>query len=171
MISGNNRPPSKRLFVGSLPYKTTEGELLSLFVTEGKVVAVRIIHNRWGRSRGMGYIEYENVADAVRAKEKYHNYQMGDRTIIVDFAQPDPFLTPEGQQRWQQTQANRKSRRPPSAPSRPSSANTLPQARGFKPARKSGSKKVRQSVYDQRNYGARIGAKFASRTKKKRNKH
>jgi RNA recognition motif-containing protein len=50
----------------------------------------------------MGYVEYENIDDAIRAKEKYHNFRLGDRTIIVDYAQPDPFLTPEGQARHEE---------------------------------------------------------------------
>jgi RNA recognition motif-containing protein len=98
----NNKPVSKRLFIGSLPYRFTEGELLDLFIPEGKIVSLRILHNRWGKSRGMGYIEYENLDDAIRAKEKYHNFYLGDRSIIVDYAQPDPFLTPEGQARHQE---------------------------------------------------------------------
>jgi hypothetical protein len=97
-----NNPVSKRLFIGSLPYRFTEGELLSLFISEGKIISLRIMHNRWGKSRGIGYIEYENLDDAVHAKEKFHNYRLGDRTIIVDYAQPDPFLTPEGQARHQE---------------------------------------------------------------------
>ena len=86
-----NKPVSKRLFVGSLPYRFTEGELLDLFIPEGKIISLRILHNRWGKSRGMGYIEYENLDDAIRAKNKYHNFYLGDRSIIVDYAQPDPF--------------------------------------------------------------------------------
>ena len=97
-----NKPVSKRLFIGSLPYRFTEGELLDLFISEGKIISVRIMHNRWGKSRGMGYVEYENLDDAIRAKEKYHNFHLGDRSIIVDYAQPDPFLTPEGQARHQE---------------------------------------------------------------------
>jgi len=94
-----SKPVSKRLFIGSLPYRFTEGELLDIFISEGKIISLRILHNRWGKSRGMGYVEYENIDDAIRAKEKYHNFHLGDRSIIVDYAQPDPFLTPEGQAR------------------------------------------------------------------------
>lgn len=106
-----NNPVSKRLFIGSLPYRFTEGELLSLFITEGKIISVRIMHNRWGKSRGLGYIEFENLDDAIHAKEKYHNYMLGDRTIIVDYAQPDPFLTPEGQARHEEALARHPNRR------------------------------------------------------------
>lgn len=97
-----NKPVSKRLFIGSLPYRFTEGELLDIFISEGKIISLKIVHNRWGKSRGMGYVEYENLDDAIRAKEKYHNFFLGDRSIIVDYAQPDPFLTPEGQARHEQ---------------------------------------------------------------------
>ena len=106
-----NKPVSKRLFVGSLPYRFTEGELLDLFISEGKIISVRIMHNQWGKSRGMGYVEYENLDDAIRAKEKYHNFHLGERSIIVDYAQPDPFLTPEGQARHQEALAKHPNRR------------------------------------------------------------
>ncbi len=106
-----NNPVSKRLFIGSLPYRFTEGELLSLFISEGKIVSLRIMHNRWGKSRGLGYIEYENLNDAIHAKEKFHNYKLGDRTIIVDYAQPDPFLTPEGKARHEEALVRHPNRR------------------------------------------------------------
>ena len=106
-----SKPVSKRLFVGSLPYRFTEGELLDIFIPEGKIISLRILHNRWGKSRGMGYVEYENIDDAIRAKEKYHNFRLGDRTIIVDYAQPDPFLTPEGQARHEEALEKHPNRR------------------------------------------------------------
>lgn len=106
-----SKPVSKRLFVGSLPYRFTEGELLDIFISEGKIISLKIMHNRWGKSRGMGYVEYENLDDAIRAKEKYHNFFLGDRSIIVDYAQPDPFLTPEGQARHQQALEKHPNRR------------------------------------------------------------
>ena len=107
----SNKTVSKRLFIGSLPYRFTEGELLSLFITEGKIISVRIMHNQWGKSRGLGFIEFENLEDAIKAKEKFHNYYLGDRTIIVDYAQPDPFLTPEGQARHEEALEKHPNRR------------------------------------------------------------
>lgn len=108
-----SKPVSKRLFIGSLPYRFTEGELLDIFIPEGKIISLRILHNRWGKSRGMGYVEYENIDDAIRAKEKYHNFHLGDRSIIVDYAQPDPFLTPEGQARHEEALEKHPNRRQP----------------------------------------------------------
>lgn len=106
-----NKPVSKRLFIGSLPYRFTEGELLSLFITYGKIISVRIMHTRWGKSRGLGYVEFENIDDAINAKKGLHNHQLGDRSIIVDYAQPDPFLTPEGQARHEQALQKHPNRR------------------------------------------------------------
>lgn len=104
-MTSNN--PSKRLFVGSLPYRYTEGELLSLFVQFGKIIVVRIVKNRWGKSRGMGYVEFEDIDNAINAKKQLHNRFVEDRSIIVDYAQPDPFATPEGKQRHLEAQEKR----------------------------------------------------------------
>ncbi len=105
MTSNNN--PSKRLFIGSLPYQFTEGELLSLFVKFGKITALRIVKTRWGKSRGMGYVEFETIEEAQAAKQKMDRYYMEERTIIVDFAQPDPFTTDEGKQKHYDSQEKR----------------------------------------------------------------
>lgn len=106
-----SKPVSRRLFIGSLPYRFTEGELLDIFISEGKIISLRILHNRWGKSRGMGYVEFEQLDDAIRAKEKYHNFHLGDRSIIVDYAQPDPFLTPEGKARHEEALERHPNRR------------------------------------------------------------
>jgi RNA recognition motif-containing protein len=111
----SQKPVSKRLFIGSLPYRFTEGELLSLFITEGKIISVRIMHNQWGKSRGLGFIEFENLDDAIRAKTKFHNYYIGDRSIIVDYAQADPFLTDEGRARHEEALERHPNRRQASA--------------------------------------------------------
>ena len=225
-----NKPVSKRLFIGSLPFRFTEGELLSLFITEGKIISLRIMHNRWGKSRGIGYVEYENLDDAIKAKQKYHNYWIEDRTIIVDYAAPDPFLTPEGQARHQEALDKHPKRHQPQVflphpdsdindyqqqkrsfsnqPSVPKESFKKREYKGGKPAfnslgkslnrnttgeyvpkffpeidpnkkrfiAKPGTKPeykssspfhVRSSVFKQRNFGSKVGAKFAFKSKKK----
>ena len=157
--------PSKRLFVGSLPYnKFTEGDLLKLFVTVGKVIDVRIIHTRWGKSQGFGYVEFENLEDAIKAKEKFNNYRLNDRTIIVDFSRPDPFLTKEGQQRHEEAQARRQKKFKNFTPKNESHPHrfSIDQVTD----KKKPTKKIRQTVYDSRRHGARVGAKFAARQRK-----
>lgn len=220
----SNKPVSKRLFVGSLPYRFTEGELLSLFISEGKIISVRIMHNQWGKSRGIGFIEFENIDDAINAKEKFHNYIIGDRSIIVDYAQADPFLTEEGKARHQEALEKHPNRqqRPNFLPHPDSDTQEYnqkksyfdkPQKReykggkpvfnsvgkslnknttgeyipkffpelgvnkkrkfrpkpGQKPEYKSSSDlHVRSSVFKQRNFHSKVGAKFAAKTKRQK---
>jgi RNA recognition motif-containing protein len=165
--------PNKRLFVGSIPFKFTEGELLTLFVPFGRITALRIIYNQWGKSRGMGYVEYDSLDSAIAAKGKMHNFMLQDRTIIVDYAQPDPYLTPEGQARHEEA-LTRKGHHlaipgSPVFPKRPFIKKISPETEKepdtFKP--KSYWQHQRQSVFDSRFHHAKVGAKFAARTKKK----
>lgn len=167
--------PGKRLFIGSLPFRFTEGELLELFVPFGKVVSLKIMHNRWGKSRGMGFIEFDTLESAVAAKEKMHQHKLGDLAIIVDFAEPDPFLTPEGQARHQEALDRHPQRRQSenvtfkSTPKRKNYNDKFSEKKSdFKNF--SSPKKFehqRQSVFDSRYHHAKVGAKFAKRNKTK----
>ncbi len=98
---------SKRLFIGSLPFTTTEGELLRLFVQEGKIIDVTLMLDDRRRSKGMGFVEFENQEDALRAQQRFHNYRMGNMKIIVDFAKQDPLKTSEGQANFSEALARR----------------------------------------------------------------
>lgn len=175
----HNSSPSTRLFVGGLPYRLTEGELLTLFVPFGRIISLKIMHTQWGKSRGIGYIEFDNINSAIEAKRKLHNYHIdNDRTIIVDFAKPDPFLTPEGKERHQQAVINKQQRYSRFHKNKQPQAN-LSNSDNVKNVKPAGSKSfvkktikpvfgtTRQSVYDQRTHHSRIGAKFASRSKSK----
>jgi len=176
----SNNEPSKRLFVGSLPYKFSEGELLALFIPFGKVVVVKIVLNQWGKSRGMGYVEYDDLESAQIAKNKMHGYKMVDRSIIVDYAQPDPYLTEEGMQRHIEAESKKSKHHRPNynittslsrSVSSPKSSSSLPRTRTSSPKFNKDDafgQHVRQTVYDSRYHGSKVGAKFASRSRKKK---
>jgi len=125
------------------------------------------MHTQWGKSRGLGFVEFDNLESAVAAKTKMHNHQVDlDRTIIVDYAAPDPFNTPEGQQRHQQAVVE-KEKRYSKFPKIPPST-TKPSIQPFgKKIIKPVFGATRQSVYDQRTHLSRVGAKFAKRNKGK----
>lgn len=166
MTSPNN-PPGSRLFVGGLPYDYTEGDLLALFIPFGRVIAVKIMHTQWGKSRGLGFVEFDNLDSAVTAKTKMHNHQVDlDRTIIVDYAAPDPFNTPEGQKRHQQALAKKEVRFSRFAKNSPSSEKPTYKT-NLHPLIKPVYGSTRQSVYDSRSHHSHVGAKFANRNKKK----
>ena len=161
-----NNPPGKRLFIGGVPFNFREGQLLSLFVTCGKVIDVRIIKDKQGNSRGMAYLEFENIDNAVTAQKKFHNHHVTpDRTIIVDFARPDPFLTPEGKARHLQALNRKKDQYLPP----PKDKSPSPR-RSDSPAPSGSLSHMRPSLYQSRRYGSRIGAKFARRTGAKKSR-
>ncbi len=80
---------SKRIFVGNLPFSTTEPELNELFAEIGQVESASIISNRYsGRSRGFGFVEMTNDAEADKAIEQLNGKLVGEREIVVSEAKP-----------------------------------------------------------------------------------
>ncbi|MFO7171453.1 MAG: RNA-binding protein [Bacillota bacterium] len=75
------------LYVGNLPWSTTEQELMRTFSQYGTVHSARIITDReTGRSRGFGFVEVED-ADAERCIEALNGAELGGRPITVNVAQ------------------------------------------------------------------------------------
>lgn len=80
---------SVKLYVGNLPFSTTEDELRTLFAQAGTVVSVAVIKDRYsGESKGFGFIEMESQADAQKAISQCNGYKLGDREIKVNPARP-----------------------------------------------------------------------------------
>jgi cold-inducible RNA-binding protein len=79
----------KKLYVGNLPFKTTEGDLEDLFSAAGAVDSVRIITDReTGRARGFGFVEMANDEDAEKAIEQFNQYELEGRALTVNEARP-----------------------------------------------------------------------------------
>jgi RNA recognition motif-containing protein len=80
---------SNKLFVGSLPWSVDDQGLQELFATHGEVVSARVITDReTGRSRGFGFVEYNDEASAQTALDAMNGAEIEGRTISVDFARP-----------------------------------------------------------------------------------
>ena len=78
-----------KLYVGNLPYSTSEDELRELFAQAGSVVSVAVIRDRdSGRSKGFGFVEMDSDADAQNAISKFNSYKMGERALTVNPARP-----------------------------------------------------------------------------------
>ena len=76
-----------RLYVGGLPYQTTEQDLIDLFTQVGQVTEVSIITDRdTGRSKGFGFVDMSNQQEAQTAIERLNGTLLGDRTITVNEA-------------------------------------------------------------------------------------
>jgi len=80
---------AKRLYVGSLPYETTEQELRDAFSQAGAVESASIIMDRMtGRSKGFGFVEMSNDDEAAKAIEMWNGKELGGRTLVVNEARP-----------------------------------------------------------------------------------
>jgi len=76
-----------RLYVGGLPYQTTEQDLIDLFEQAGQVTEASVITDRnTGRSKGFGFVEMSDEQAARAAIEQLNGINMGDRTITVNEA-------------------------------------------------------------------------------------
>ncbi len=79
------------IYVGNLPYQTTETELETLFTEFGVVTSVRIITDRdSGRSKGFGFVEMEDSSAAQEAISELNNTDFGGRNLKVNEARPRP---------------------------------------------------------------------------------
>lgn len=80
---------AKRLYVGGLPYETTDDELKELFSEAGAVESAKVVTDRYsGRSRGFGFVEMSNDDEAIKAIESMNGKQVGERAITVNEAKP-----------------------------------------------------------------------------------
>jgi cold-inducible RNA-binding protein len=78
-----------RIFVGSLALTTTEAELRQLFTAYGRVERAQIITDReTGRSRGFGFVEMPNAAEAQAAMAGLDGRSLGGRLLTVTEARP-----------------------------------------------------------------------------------
>lgn len=77
----------KKLYVGNLSYQTTETELQELFAQVGEVQSVAIITDRdTGQTRGFGFVEFVNDAEADEAIRRFNDKEVGGRNLRVNVA-------------------------------------------------------------------------------------
>lgn len=80
---------TNKLYVGGIPYRTTEDEMRTAFEEAGTVTSVSIIMDRMtGRSRGFGFVEMADEAQAQAAIDRWDGKEFDGRTLSVSFARP-----------------------------------------------------------------------------------
>lgn len=78
-----------KLYVGNLSYNTTEDQLRQLFAQAGTVKQASLILDReTHRSRGFGFVEMANQAEAEKAIQMFNNYELDGRRLTVNVARP-----------------------------------------------------------------------------------
>ncbi len=77
-----------KLYVGNLPFTTTEADLRALFEEHGSVESANVISDREsGRSRGFGFVEFQNESDAQDAQRALDGFDLDGRNLRVNEAQ------------------------------------------------------------------------------------
>ena len=77
------------LFIGSLAYATTDESLEAFFATVGPVKSARVITDRdTNRSKGFGFVEFEDEANNQKAIDELNGKELDGRAINVSIAKP-----------------------------------------------------------------------------------
>lgn len=85
------------IYVGNLSYKLAEENLKQLFEEFGEVTSAKIVTDNYsGRSKGFGFVEMPNDAEAQAAITKLHDADFFERKLIVNEARPKTERTGGG---------------------------------------------------------------------------
>ena len=79
----------KKLYVGNLPFNTTDESLQEIFAQAGNVQSAKIITDRdTGRSKGFGFVEMSSDQEASEAIKRFNGQDMEGRSLTVNEARP-----------------------------------------------------------------------------------
>ncbi|MGQ9662841.1 MAG: RNA recognition motif domain-containing protein [Kiritimatiellia bacterium] len=79
------------IYVGNLSYDATDADLEQLFAKQGRVAAARVVVDRMsGRSKGFGFVEMPDQAEAEKAIRNLNGTEFMGRTLRVNQSQPRP---------------------------------------------------------------------------------
>lgn len=80
----------KKLYVGGLPYQSTEQSVGEAFAQVGTVLSVKIIIDRMtNRSKGFGFVEMSSEDEAQKAIEFWNGQNFEGRNLTVNIAKPE----------------------------------------------------------------------------------
>ncbi|KAK9479664.1 hypothetical protein V1514DRAFT_265209, partial [Lipomyces japonicus] len=81
----NDYKDSAYIFIGSLPFNLTEGDVLTIFSQYGNPVHVNLIRDKdSGKSKGFGFLKYEDQRSTVLAVDNLDGASVLGRTLRVD---------------------------------------------------------------------------------------
>ncbi len=84
------------IYVGNLPFSTSEEDLKEAFEQYGQVDSARIIMDKFtNRSRGFGFVEMSEDDEAQAAIDALHESQLGGRAVVVNEARPRTERRPQ----------------------------------------------------------------------------
>ncbi|KAF3331680.1 glycine-rich RNA-binding protein-like protein [Carex littledalei] len=78
-----------RVFIGNLSWNTTDRSLEDAFMKFGKIADAKVVNDKYsGRSRGFGFVTFDDKEAMEEAIEKMNGMDLDGRAITVDRAQP-----------------------------------------------------------------------------------
>ena len=81
-----------KIFVGNLPYRSTDTELNDAFSAHGEVMSAQVVTDRYtGRSRGFGFVEMPNDSEAEAAIAALNGKDMDGRALVVNQSRPREY--------------------------------------------------------------------------------
>jgi RNA recognition motif-containing protein len=82
---------ARKLYVGNLPYETSDQDLQTLFSGAGTVETVSVMRDMaTGRARGFAFVEMASDEDAQKAISMLNDHDFGGRNLTVNEARPKP---------------------------------------------------------------------------------
>ena len=86
-----------KLYVGNLPFETTEEDLKAFFGEVAQVDRVTVVRDKFtNRSRGFAFVEIDDEGAAKNAIETLNGRQLGGRSVKVNEAKPQESRGPRG---------------------------------------------------------------------------
>jgi RNA recognition motif-containing protein len=100
---------SSKLYVGNLPYSTTDDSLKEMFAKCGTVESASVITDKYsGQSKGFGFVEMSSKQEATEAIAKLNGSQVDGRALNVAEAKPQAPRDNSGSGRGYGGGANRR---------------------------------------------------------------
>ena len=86
-IGNSNNPPSRTVYVGSLPYDQTEQQILDLCRNVGPVTNMKMMFDpQTGKSKGYAFVEFGSLESSASALRNLNGYQLGSRFLRCGYA-------------------------------------------------------------------------------------
>ena len=80
-----------RIYVGNLPYSATDEDLREAFGEFGDLTSAEVVKDKFsGQSKGFGFVEMPNNADADQAIKSLNDTMLKGRKLTVNEARPRP---------------------------------------------------------------------------------
>ncbi|CAI4039227.1 hypothetical protein SMKI_07G2050 [Saccharomyces mikatae IFO 1815] len=102
-----NNPPSRVVYLGSIPYDQTEEQILDLCSNVGPVINLKMMFDpQTGRSKGYAFIEFRDLESSASAVRNLNGYQLGSRFLKCGYSSNSDISGVSQQQQQQQYNAS-----------------------------------------------------------------